>query len=460
VLHARAVMRILPSAIVVLLVASGCGSVAESPRVALGEKKPEDAASTSTALIIATRDGAASVVRVDAENATIAPLTPPLPSGFRPGSFHASPARDRFVVSGEENGKGKVYAGTRDEWHVLAELEDRWSIAKTSPSLRLVALAGHDEVGRPIGARVVRFDGTLVSDLGASHDPVHVDDEAFIAVEYELERVDGDAFVRVGHEKQPWWVYDAIGERRVRLADDRGPYEYVFGVDGGFAILKEGTCATFRWSDPAAQSATYPCEDVASPLVFAGGSAYRAKVDGRDLVAQLPELNGAAVAELDPAGVSVLVDLRDSDSTQIITFVAASGARITNEPAEDVRDLGASWTRVTSRDGFACAVASRTGCENGWTGTCKKNLVDIVCSDAKTQKSRRVERTYDEDLNLASGGEQFVVTDDAKFVLWVESGVMHRLDGRTFEETVLESPSSFGPREGELPSVFNRRIRY
>ncbi len=328
----------------------------------------------------------------------------------------------------------------------------------------LASIDGDNRPGSGFGAELgagfsFRRRGTVVKDLGVALEPVHVGDDAFVAVEYEVERADDDGFVRVGHETQPWRVFGADGAERAHIAGDRGPNEPAFEVEGGFAIWKGNVCSAFRWGEPEKPSATYPCDDVAPPFVFEGPTAYRARADGRDPVAHLPEVAGASLAQLDPEGVSVFVSLREPDNTQVITFAAADGARLKHDPGDSGgRDFGATWTRAASNAGRACAVASRTGCLKGWSGTCRSDIVDVVCSDAHTERSRRLERTYDEDGNTR-GAEQFVVTEDAAFVLWTEAGTLHRLDAHTFEETVLDGAWTFGRREGDLPNVFNRTLR-
>ena len=198
---------------------------------------------------------------------------------------------------------------------------------------------------------------------------------------------------------------------------------------------------------------------MAPPLVLEGNTAYRARADGRDLVARVPDGAGGRLAALDPAGVSVFVRLRESDGTQLVTFVAQDGRAVTPDPGPAAgRHFAGLWTRVTTTGGWACALANRAGCAQDWTGLCKQSLVDVICSDGVDVKTRRFERTIGDDLTVTSGAEQFVTTPNAAYVLWQEQGTLHRLDTRSFEERVFDDARTFRVREGDVPNVFNRAL--
>ena len=438
----------------------GCGSTTSASEPAgSNDAFPDTPRSISTALFVASRDGSAAVVRVDAADQSVTAVTPALPAGFAAKSFLASAAGDRFVVSGATNGHEIVYAGTPKEWHVLSELAPAWWVTHASNNLELIAIAGFTAAGGAAGGRVMRFDGRVAKELGIELEPVALGDDAFVAVEYQSVRVDGTV-VRQGTVTQPWRVFAADGTERGRLGKDRDPNAPAFLVDGGFVIQNDKTCSAFRWSEPQKLGATYGCEDVMPPLVIEGDIAYSARADGRDTFAHVPAVASATLAQIDAAGISVFVAIRPQDNTQLVTFATSDGARVTHEPGPAAGlDFGASWTRAASHAGFACALASRNGCAKGYTGSCKTNFVDVICSDAHRTRSMRLERGYDDNGNVVRGASEIVLTDDAAFVLWVDGGKIHRLDTHSFAETTIDDPWVFARRDGDVPTVFNRTLR-
>lgn len=435
-----------------------CGAVARVPRAQLSDAPATAPVTASTALFLVRSPGdALRVARVDAAARTVALVTPPLPAGVSAGGLLASPAQDRFVVTGEKDGHGVLYAGTRDGWTVLDTVADDTSfMVKTSPSFAYVAVTHVDRIGRVSGGRVVRFDGTPALDLGIALDPAGLTDDSVVAVEYGTERY-GDDVVRSSGATLPWFVYDLASRRRAPMGE-RTPDAHVAPVDDGFVVV-EGGCSAFRTASPDRPAATFACDYLVPPLAVDGTGLYLLRADGRERVGTLPDLDGALLAHHVEGGMSTFVSLRPEDHTQIVTFVAADGARRTVDPgASGGRDFGASWTRVAGRGDLACALVSRTGCASGWTGTCSSDVVDIACSDGRALRTRRIERTGSaEPAETRAEPHDLTLTEDARFVLWAEEGVLHAVDTASFDETVLEAASlAFSLREGEIPDAFGR----